>query len=299
MVTILVGGTGLMGPHVVRELEEQGREVVCLNRKGEHPAGGLAFPVDRNDFESLKNVFARFGQFSLIDMIPYTAQQASILLDALQGKQPDIVAVSSIDVYQAYNILHRHDDIPDKLQTVPLTEDSVLRTRLSFQGLAYDKLNIERIYQSYFDTCTILRMPAIYGLPDISRVERYVKPLLTGQSIVLHPTFAQWRFSRSLNSNCAFAVSLAANSGNKGVFNVGELNHATEAEWCTKLASLTGLQADIVIDVEAEIPYAMNASQHWCVDSSRIRAELGYFEKYDVDEGLRQVLDFMRMDMIP
>lgn len=95
-----------MGPAVVRELEELGKNVVCINRTGNHPTEGVGFAADRNSTEDLRRVFQKFDSFTLIDMIPYTALQAASLLAALDGQQPKLVAVSSIDVYQAYNNLH-------------------------------------------------------------------------------------------------------------------------------------------------------------------------------------------------
>lgn len=287
---MLIGGTGLLGPSLVQQLEDEGRDVICINRSGKHPHGGEAIAANRNSFDELRKLFRKLGAFHLVDVIPYTARQAALLLEALEGKQPQFTAVSSIDVYQAYNNLHPQGRTVAELQELPLLETSSLRDRLSFQGLEYDKLNVERIYLSYFDACTILRMPAIYGLPDTSRVERYVQNMLADDEIVLTPGLASWRFSRSLNLNCAHAIALGVGYSGHEVFNVAEQRDYTELEWCKYLASLLGVEPRMKIDAAAQVPYNMNTEQHWVVDSSKIRKDLGYHEKYSAEEGIREVL---------
>lgn len=294
---LLIGGTGLLGPSTVRELEALGREVVCINRRGVHPTGGIALAVDRNSTTALQSAFSRYESFCLVDMIPYTAQQAFILLEALEGKQPQLTAVSSIDVYKAYNILHSQGKAISSLQAVPLTESSDLRERISFQSIEYDKLNVERLYWSYFDDYMVLRMPAIYGLPDTSRVNRYVDAFNNNREIRMNPDMANWRFSRSLNSNCAHAVSLCVGLAGREIFNVAEEQHYSEREWCLKLASLMGVDARLTLCEDAATPFNMNTQQHWTVDSSKLRNSLGYKEKYDTEQGLLDTLTSLKEPM--
>ncbi|MEM1111635.1 MAG: hypothetical protein AAGI11_06985 [Pseudomonadota bacterium] len=288
---VLIGGTGLLGPSTVSELEDMGREVICVNRSGVNPSGGDAVRADRDSFDELKRVFGRFDSFTLIDMIPFTARQAALLTEALAGKQPAFTAVSSIDVYQAYNVLHRHDESAHAVQDTPLFEYSALRERLSFQGVAYDKLNVERIYSAYFNGVSALRLPAIYGLPDTSRVERYVEALRLSSHVELNPGYAQWRFSRSLNTNCAYAIALAAASKRAGVYNVAEEEHYTEAQWCSLIAQHMGIEPTIVLDEAEPVPMGIDTRQHWIVDSAKIREELGFTEKYCIREGLQAAVE--------
>ena len=289
-LVILIGGTGLLGPTVVHEIECAGREVICVNRSGKHPSNGRAEAVDRNSFDDLKRIFRRYSSFTLVDMIPYTARQAALLIEALDGNQPKIAAVSSIDVYQAYNNLHPQSRPVGELQEVPLHETSFLRDRLSFQGFEYDKLNVEHIYWSYFEVCTILRMPAIYGLPDTSRDERYFESLALRREITLHSGLANWKFSRSLNTNCAYAVALSLGHEKRAIYNVSEEKHYSELEWCRVIADLMCVEANVKIDDATPIPFSMNTDQHWTVDSSKIRAQLGYKEKYCTTTGLEEVI---------
>ncbi|MCV6623434.1 MAG: hypothetical protein OIF51_16970 [Cellvibrionaceae bacterium] len=290
---LLIGGTGLLGPSVLLSLQEKGREVVCLNRRGEHPFGGEAYSCDRSALDQLKGVFDRFNRFCLIDMIPYSAQDAGTLILALNGKQVPITAISSIDVYRAYNVLHNQSTT--EVQETPLFEGDELRERLSFQGAEYDKLNVERIYYSYFDDCKILRLPAIYGLPDISRIEPYFKAIHESGRVRLNSTFASWKFSRSSNVNIANAIALSLGFSGREVFNLAEPIDYTEEQWCNLIAKQMGVPVEVELDAKAEIPYGINTQQHWFVDSSKIRRQLGYTEKFSTEEVVKIVVESLLM----
>ena len=221
-------------------------------------------------------------------MIPFTARQAGTLIESLKGKRPHFIGVSSIDVYRAYGILH--NAIPGPLQELPLTESSDTRDLICFPGVGYDKLNVERIYWSYFTNCALVRLPAVYGLPDRLRIECYSEPILNNTEIKIHPLYASWRFSRSANVNCGHAIALCVKSDGKEIFNVSEKHSYSEEEWCRKIGSTLGKEPIISISDDHVIPYSMNVNQEWFVDSSKIRSLLGYDEVVDPDDFLRETL---------
>lgn len=53
---IVIGGTGLVGPHLVSSLESMGIESICLNRSGHHPSGGQAIACNRDSPRELSEV---------------------------------------------------------------------------------------------------------------------------------------------------------------------------------------------------------------------------------------------------
>jgi nucleoside-diphosphate-sugar epimerase len=284
---LIIGGTGLMGPHLVRELAAQNLETICINRSGVHPLGGTAYACDRNIFSQIKDIFAQHEDYVLFDMVPYTAMQAGIVIHALNGKKPPMVCASSCDVYEAFNVLHRYSTT---LQPTPLTEISPLRDRLSFQGSGYDKLNVEHIYFSYFESCAIVRLPAIYGLPDRHRIEDCLKKF-EKQEVRIHPDFASWRFCRSSNRNCAFGMALCVKNQGRHAYNLAEPYTYSESEWMQKIFSLAHIQAAIIHDENEIIPHQANPAQHLVCDSAKIRQQLGYWEKYDTDQTILEVIE--------
>lgn len=280
MTIAILGGTGLMGPSLVHQLVEAGDEVHCINRSGTHPGNGNAFACDRADENKLCDILHSIQPELLIDMIPYTAKEATSLSGIIRKTGTPLIAISSIDVYKAYNVLHKI--IAPKYQKCPLKEDDALRTKLSFEGLTYDKLNVERIYLEALEDVTIFRMPAIYGWPDTSRIAHYVDFMLhNSRPMPIHPEYCNWKFSRALNKNCAFAISLAKNLKGHHIYNVAEEKTHTEKEWFAKIASYLNWEYGTVADASTPIPYNSDPKQDWFVSSKKIRNELGFYEKYD------------------
>lgn len=282
MKIAVIGGTGLMGPSLVNELIEQGDEVHCINRSGLNPKNSNAYQCDRNNENKLSGILTSIKPNLLIDMIPYTSEQAESLSKIVRKLDIPLIAISSIDVYKAYNILHR--TVTASYQECPLKENSELRKKLSFQGKDYDKLNVERIYLRELKDVTIYRMPAIYGLPDTSRIEPYVDYILNNSKpIPLNSGLLKWKFSRSLNTNCAYAISLGKNLIGKNIYNVSEENPHTEESWFLKIASYLKWDFGIEVNETIETPYNIDTKQNWYVSSNKIRNELGYYEKYNPD----------------
>ena len=273
-----------MGPYLVRELEQEGHPVTCYNRRGVHPRDGDSIKGDREDGNALRTAILDLNPDLVIEMIPYREEQAIALGRILNESKSRLIACSSVDIYQAYNILHRLEDPP--YQTCPIKESDALRSTLGADGKEYDKLNVERQYLSLDVDVTIFRLPAIYGWPDKRRVKPYVDQIEKTGVVKMHPDEAKWRCSRALNENCAYAISLGLDQCGKSVYNVGELYSYTEAEWCRKIGEVLGWDGEIEID--PTLGCGGDAKQHWVVDNQLIREKLGYFEKYDCDEGLRR-----------
>ena len=286
MKVFIIGGTRLVGPHVVRELESSGHQTTCFNRSGTRPGGGIALKGDRDDETALRSAISDTAPDLVIDMIPYTEVQAISLGRILETRGCPLVACSSIDVYRAFNILKGIEEPP--YQKCPIRESDALRSTLSIDGKRYDKLNVEGQYLSLDVDVTILRLPAIYGWPDTSRISGYVDQISSAGRVTMHPLAEDFRFSRALNRNCAFAVALAvavAPSG-KRVYNVAEPDCLTEVEWCRRIGAHLDWDGEITFDESA--PIDADLRQDWMVDTSLIREELGFYEKYDPEEGLRE-----------
>jgi hypothetical protein len=62
-----------------------------------------------------------------------------------------------------------------------------LRRKLGPEGAAYDKTGVERLLLDDFKTAIILRLPAIYGWPDTTRVAHYLEQMRDGETVILMP----------------------------------------------------------------------------------------------------------------
>lgn len=291
---LLLGGTGLIGPWAVAGLREldPSAEVVVLNRRGRAPEGALAVAGDRDDPASLRAALLAARPDTFVDMIPFTVAEAEATVAALTALEapPRVVAVSSADVYAAFSRLNGL--IGGEPERRPLGEDSPLREGEGAQGAAYDKLGVERAYRAALPDVAALRLPAVYGWPDTGRIAPWAGPMLEGAAeIALHPAEARWRFARVLNRNAGWAVALAALRAPPGhhAWNVAEPVSPTTAEWVGRIARAADWHGRIREDEAAEAP-GFRADQPIVLSDARIRAELGYGERHDPAEGLRDAV---------
>ncbi len=312
MRVLVIGGTGFIGPHLVRRLADAGHSVSVLHR-GNAPFDLPAREIlgDRRDLAAL-----RPEADVVIDLILSSGAQARTLMDAFRGVARRIVAASSIDVYRACGVLHGSEEGP--LEPTPLTEDSPLRTKLQtyppqqikfLQKIfgwvddEYDKIPVERAVLADPELPgTLLRLPMIYGPGDrLHRFHPVLKRIDDGRrAILFEETMSRWRTPRGYVENVAAALALAAEDDRAAgrIYNVAEQPAFSELEWARKIAAAAGWNGEFVVMAKERAPAHLvppgNPAQHWDADSSRIRRELGYAEPVPLDEAIRRTIEWER-----
>jgi nucleoside-diphosphate-sugar epimerase len=312
MKILVIGGTGFIGPHLVRQLAVMGHSVDVFHRGGTQadlPARHIL--GDRRDLVAL-----RPEADVVIDLVLSSGAQAEALMQAFRGVARRVVAASSIDVYRACGVLHGIEEGP--LEPVPLTEDSPLRTRLQtyppsqlkmLQELfgwlddAYDKIPVERAILGDPELPgTVLRLPMIYGPGDrLGRFHPVLQRIDDGRRVILlEESCAAWRSPRGYVENVAAALALCAVSERAAgrVYNVAETPAFSELDWARRIASVTGWEGEFICLSKERTPAHLmppgNTAQHWETDSTRIRQELGYQEPVPIDEAIRRTIAWER-----
>jgi nucleoside-diphosphate-sugar epimerase len=312
MRILVIGGTGFIGPPLVRHFAAMGHDVAVLHRgnaKVDLPAEQIL--GDRRDLPSLSP-----SAEIVIDLILSSGRQARELMDTFRGVARRVIAASSIDVYRACGVLHGSEEGP--LEPVPLTENSPLRTKLQtyppeqikmlqqvfgWVDDDYDKIPVEReVLGDPALPGTILRLPMIYGPGDhLHRFHPIVKRIADGRpAILLEKSLADWRSPRGYVDNVAAALALAAVSDRAAgrIYNVAERPAFTELEWARKIAGASGWRGEFVVLPKDKMPphlvFPGNAAQHWEADSSRIREELGYAERVTLEDAIRRTVEWER-----
>jgi nucleoside-diphosphate-sugar epimerase len=311
---LLIGGSGFIGPHVARTLEQQGHEVVVFHR-GHIPARRQIIG-DRRALVDHAEALRAAAADVVVDLILSSGTQARELMRMFRGATNRVVALSSCDVYRACGVLHGSE--PGPLEPVPLTESSALRTKLQtyppdrikilqqvFGWLddEYDKIPVEReILGDAELPGTVLRLPMVYGPGDpLRRFLPVVQRIDDGrEAILFEEKYAGWRGPRGYVENVAAAIALAAvNARAAGrIYNVGEPDSLSELEWAGRIASAAGWHGRLVtLPAERTPPHLLmpgNTDQHWSIDTTRIREELGYRETIAQAEAIRRTIDWER-----
>ena len=319
MKILLIGATGFIGPHVVRELVRNGHDVTVFHRGRAQPVLPDAVKKihgDRNELANYSNDFRRLDPEIVVDLILSSERQAKHLMNTFRGVARRIVALSSGDVYRACGIAHRLEDGP--LQPVPLTEDSELRTSRNAYGPEmlnqlravfgwldeeYDKIPVEIAVMSDPELPgTVLRLPMVYGPGDpLHRLFPYLKRMDDGRpAILIQEDAARWRGPRGYVENVAAAVALAAVSDRAAgrIYNVAEEPALSETEWIQRIGRAAGWNGSVAplpkerTPAHLKIPY--RNEQDWAMSSTRIRSELGYLEPIDSDTAMERTIAWER-----
>jgi nucleoside-diphosphate-sugar epimerase len=313
MRVLIIGGTGFIGPPLATQLVEMGHSVAVFHRGNagvrlddvEHILG------DRGDLRSLRPIAD-----VVIDLILISGAQAQTVMDAFRGIAKRIVAASSGDVYRACGVFHGSEEGP--LESMPLTEDSPLRTKLQtyppeqikmLQGVfgwideAYDKIPVERVVMSDPELPgTVLRLPMIYGPGDhLRRFHPVLRRIDDDRRVILlDEMWAAWKGPRGYVENVAHALALAAVSDKAAgsIYNVAETPAFSELDWSRKIANVAGWDGKFVTLPKDRMPAHLlapgNAAQHWEMNSTRIRQELGYREIVPIEGAIRRTIGWER-----
>jgi len=314
MQVLVIGGTGFIGAHLLRQLVEKGHDVAVFHR-GQTNAP-LPDPVhniigDRKELSSFATDFKRFAPAVVLDMIPYEEEDALVLMDTFRGLAQRVIAISSMDVYAAYGRFRRNES--GEPESKPFSEDAPSRSALyPYRNLAqsanemlyrYDKILVERVVMSdHHLPGTVLRLPYVYGDGDkYHRTFEYVKRMDDGRHVILlDERKAQWRWTRGYVENVAAAIALAVTDERAAnrIYNVGEAEALTEAEWVESIGRAAGWEGRVVAVPKESMPKHLVEEYDWrhhlAGDTSRIREEYGYSEPVLSEEALRRTVAWDR-----
>jgi nucleoside-diphosphate-sugar epimerase len=324
MRVLILGGTGFIGPHVVKQLVDLGCEVTVFHRgqtESDLPLEVHHIHCDTltfGDRRALRNFEKQLKQFApevVLDMIPMTEQDAKILMSTFDGIAKRVVVISSQDVYRAYGLLQNIET--GDLEPFPISEEAPLRQKMfPYRGESprdqgdsrkwldtYDKILVERAVMGNHNLPgTVLRLPMVYGPGD--RQHRFfadLKRMEDGRpAILLDQRFAHWRWTRGYVEDVARAICLAVTNqlAIGRIYNVGEADALPMIDWTRAIGEAVGWSGRIVTLPKDELPTHLrvniNFDQHLVVDTTRIRAELGFKEIVTREEAIQHTVIWER-----
>jgi nucleoside-diphosphate-sugar epimerase len=312
MKILVIGGTGFLGVPLVRELARMGHSVIVFHR-GVTPAD---LPAEHILGSRKQLAELRLRADVVIDLILSSGSQAESLMRVFRGVATRVVVASSMDVYRACGVLHGGEEGP--LESLPLTEESTLRTKLQTYPQAqikmlqrvfgwldddYDKIPVERaVLRDAELPGTVLRLPMIYGPGDhLRRFRPIVKRIDDSRrAILIEEGWANWRSPRGYVDNVASALAMAATSEQAAgrIYNLAETPAFSELEWARMIAKATDWEGEFVVLSKECMPAHLiqpgNSKQDLEADSSRIRRELGYREPVPEEEAIRRTVAWER-----
>ncbi len=315
MKILVIGGTrGFIGTQVVRQLVNDGHEVVVFHRgqtNADLPPSVRHILGDRQQLPNFRDEFERFAPQIVLDNYPRFEQDAIYLMQTFRGIAERVIAISSQDVYRNYGILEGIENTePTK---TPSNEDAPLRTVLyPYRALAkdendpnynYDKILVERVVMSDSDLPgTVLRLPVVYGKGDKQhRLFEYLKRMDDKRPVILpEKDEAEWRWTHGFVENVADAIVLAVidERATNRTYNVGEQDALTRTEWIRSIGDAARWEGEIIAVPKDELPEHLKSPSNYrhdlVVDTSRIREELGYKERVSRNEAISKTVEWER-----
>ena len=287
MKVLVIGGTGFIGAHIVRQLAQYNHRVAVFHR-GETvvslPAQvrNILDPQSQMPILHFPSEALDFAPDVVIHTMAMGAPDAKAAARTFAGHAGRLILLSSGDVYRAYG---RFTGIePGPVEQGLLSEDAPLRTVLfpyraqasSHDALEYwyEKILAEQaVLSEHSLPATVLRLPKVYGPGGNSE-------LATIYAFRHHP---DWRWTHGYVENVAAAIALAATHPRAAakIYNVGEAYTPTIAERLRLLTPST---------IEPDTSRGFNFDQNIAFDTSRIRNELNYREIIPEQEAMLRTL---------
>jgi nucleoside-diphosphate-sugar epimerase len=323
MRILIIGGTSFIGPHVARELQEAGHAVTVFHRgitETVLPQEVIHIHGDQSRLPEFISQWQELSPAVVLHMVPASAQDAWTLVRTFRGIARRLVAISSADVYRAYNRLIKIE--PGPPDPVPLKEDSPLREILyPFRtnegepisdpetrrwGDDYDKILVEKIVMSEPGLPgSILRLPVVYGPFDPQRrLFHHLKRMEDERpAILLGEAHAKWRWSRAYVENVAHAIAMVVTDERSArrIYNIAEPEAWAEEHWVSLIGKTARWEGRVITLPDQKLPPHLQQEFDWeqdlVVDSSRIRRELGYKEIISLEEGIRRTIAWERANI--
>ena len=283
MQVVILGGTAFIGRRIAETLAASRHDVTLVHRGVTEPAELAGFRhvhAHRSSFAEVAGQVRALRPDAVIECYAGTAADAAAVLPYLPDAQ--LVALSSMDVYRAYELLNADQEgIP-----LPITEDSPVRVgRFPYRGKIageedYEKLDVEAAYLGRGGT--VLRLAMIYGEHDPQRREEFVLRRVRARRSAIPVGTGSWLWTRCYVGDVASAVlcSLGSAAAPGQVFNVGELVTRSMLGRARQILAAAGGAAELVTVPDAVLPEDMRLTrerrQHLLADSKKITQTLGW-----------------------
>ena len=278
MRVIVLGGTWFVGRAITEALVSAGHSVLIVHRGTSEPPDLPSVQhlhAERSSWPARTRAFTGYQADAAVDVSAGNAAGAQAALSALPPGTR-LVALSSVDVYRAYEALRAGT----QADAVPLTEESPLRVSRHLDGPQWENLEIEEAYLGA--GATILRLGAVYGEHDYQhRFEPVLRRVRAGRR-QLPVGVGTFLFSRVYAGDVAQAVLAALASDHSAglCLNIVEAQTAPMRLFYEQVISATDESLELVRVPDESLPPDLRdtgaVSQHLLASPVKAAAILGW-----------------------
>ena len=301
MRTLVIGGTGPTGPHVVAGLRERGHEVTIFHR-GTHELPALAdvehIHGDPHFRESVDEALSGREFDTVLAMYGRIRHVAP----ALAGRCDRFITIGGVPVYRGYFPRPGAPGLPIPVtEAHPVVREAGEDAALQFSGRL---AQAEDLTFALHPDATILRFPMIYG-PNNARPHEWpvIRRVRDGRRQMIVPDGGAQVYTRCAARNAAAFVLAAVDrpaAAAGQVYNCGDRVSWSLREWIETIVGLLGAELELVsipseIAVEAAstlLPLGGTTATHCILSTAKAERELGYRPVIEPVRALAEVLEW-------
>jgi len=314
---LVVGGTGPSGPWLVEGLLKRGLDVSVLHR-GTHEASGADVEfmnhvehihADPHFSESLNDALAG-RQF---DIVIATYGRTRVVAESCVGKCDRFYGIGGMPAYLGQ---FDADQVTPYGMRLLASEESPLAdtTGAHIRPPSDPPAKIVATERSVFSLhdegkldVTWFRYPSVYGPRNPRPHEWYVlRRALDGRKQIVVPDAGLTIRTRAAGRNAAHAVLCAVDNPSTArgrTYNVGDDQQFTFRQWAEVLADICGIAEVEIVSLPWELARPTwgllpRGDSHALMDTSRIRAELGYTDLIAPVDALTESVQWYRANPV-
>jgi len=302
MRILVTGGAGFIGTHVNKLLLKQGHEVSVfddLSKGHKNQLDSRVNFIEGNllDIEKLENILpghdAVIHMASFIEVGESVKKPVEFVENNILGTATLLEAMRKTGVYKI--IFSSSACVYGRPTKIPITEEDPMGQQENPYGLT--KVSMEQLCILYhtlhnFDV-TILRYFNPYGpgemhIPETHAIPNFIKAALSKKSVPLYWKGEQVRDFIYIE-DLAEAHVLPLSKKGLHIYNVGTQTGSKIIDVVEKIFEILGYEVDIEDKGErkGDVPKLVASSE-------KIKNELGWKPKTNLDEGLKKTIDFFR-----
>lgn len=317
MNTLVIGGAGFIGSHLIRELLVKGHELTVLDISKDLIENNLK---EISQADRLKVVTGSIMDEPLITKLMTGVTHCYHLAAALGVEKINNDPIKSLEInlkgsqivlnaaanVGARTLLASSSEIYGKNPNMPLKEDSdrVLGTpeiaRWSYsEAKAMDELHAFELYKHKSFPVTIARFfntvgprqSGSYGMV----LPRFIKAAISNQPLTVYGDGTQSRtFCSVIDVIDALVLLMDSKDSIGQAFNIGSTNEITITELAQKVIKLTNSTSEIIYKKHSEVFGDRFEEPHRRVpDISKIKKLVGWQPKLSLDEVIIEITEYL------
>jgi len=322
MASLITGGTGFIGSHLVYYLTTKGEQVVILDDfSSSNPM--YVNKISRNNV--IKVIEGSILDEDLVNTIMKSTTKCYHLAASLGVERINNNSLQSLEVnikgtenvlkaasrYNVRTIIASSSEIYGRNPKMPLTEESdrvlgspkVARWSYS-EAKAIDEFYAFELHKKNSFAVTIARLfntvgpgqSGVYGMV----LPRFVKAALSGQPLLVYGDGTQSRSFCAVSDVVGALDSLMNTSESVGqAYNIGSTNEITIKDLAQKVIDITGSKSQIVFKKHSEI-FGDNFEEpsRRVPDISKISKSIGWQPKKSLDALILEVADYIKANEV-